>query len=187
MSLVHQALLTMTMISLVASLVLFEDEEAAEKCSAAIDRLRIRLGKTSTYEFHRSRNASVNQSAFFNLLPSLDFTFITVAIRKNNSRRHASYARLAESLVGVLKGKVDNLRIKMDSNPTFYAELRKQLKLAELTNVKLKETKSHSDNLVQLADYVVNLSAKKVKNTKNASEWYRWIAKKQYIFLEITQ
>lgn len=170
---------------LVVSLVWFDSEGAANECSVAIDCLRSRLGKTATYEFHCSRNATVSQSGFMKLLPDLDFRFISIAIRKNQSRRYASYARLAEILIRELGARIDRINVKMDYNAILYTELKKQIKLAKLRNFKLKEVKSHSDNLIQLADYVVNLSAKKAKNTAKSLEWYRPIAKKQAVFLEI--
>jgi hypothetical protein len=172
---------------LVASLVLLDDEQAANRCSAAIDRLRTRLGKTPTYEFHRSHNASVNQTGFLKLLPSLEFRFITVAIKKNHSRRHASYGHLAELLVREIKSQPNKINVKMDSNPTLCTELKKQIKLAKLRNVRVKEAKSQSENLIQLADYVVNLSSKKAKQLPKSIEWYRPIAKKQTAFIEITE
>jgi hypothetical protein len=172
---------------LVVSLVLFDDEQSADKCSAAIDRLRLRLGKTSTYEFHRSHNASVSQAGFMKLLPHLEFRFITIAIKKNHSRRHASYSHLAELLVREIKSRSNKINIKMDSNPALCAELKKQTKLAKLHGVRVKEVKSHSENLIQLADYVVNLSSKKAKRMPKSIEWYRPIAKKQVAFIEITE
>ena len=172
---------------LAVSLVLFRDEEAAKKCSAAIDRLRARLGKTSTYEFHRSRNVNASQVGFLKLLPSLDFQFITIAIKKNHSRRHASYARLAELLIGELRGRVDEMLIKMDSNSVFCVELKKRLKTANLRNISVKEAKSHSENLIQLADYVVSLSARRVAGRQRSLERYRVIASKQLVFIEILE
>lgn len=171
---------------LVVSLVLFADETAVEKCSEAIDRLRIRLGKTSTYEFHRSSNSSATKKGFDKLLPNLDFKFITIAIRKNHLKKHATYARLAQLLVREIDDRFTDLKIVMDSNPLLFAEMRKQLRLAELHDVRIRQVKSHSNNLIQLADYVVNISSKKARRTAKSLEWYRPLAKKALYFAEIT-
>ena len=68
---------------LVISLILSDDRESVGKCSAAIDRLRIRLGKSSSYEFHCRSNSSATKTGLSKLLLNLDFKFITIAIRKN--------------------------------------------------------------------------------------------------------
>ena len=73
----------------------------------------------------------------------------------------------------------------MDSNPLLYAELRKQIKQRKLHYVKISQRKSRSNRLIQLADYVVNVSAKKVKNTPRATEWYKYISKKVLAFIKI--
>lgn len=172
---------------LVVSLVLFSNKESMENCSAAIDRLRRQLGKTPSYEFHRSSNSTLSQREFDKLLRSLDFRFITVAIRKSKTKKHASYARITELLIReILAQELTGLKIEMDSNPLLYAELRKQLKLRKLTSIHIKEQRSHSNNLIQLADYVVNISSKKVKNTPTSPELYRVIAKKALAFVEIS-
>ncbi|MEY8388114.1 DUF3800 domain-containing protein [Oscillospiraceae bacterium 38-13] len=146
---------------LVVSLVLFSNKETMENCSAAIDRLRKRLGKTPSYEFHRSSNSPPSQREFGKLLRGLDFRFITVAIRKSKMKKHASYARITELLIReILAQELTGLKIEMDSNPHLYAELRKHLKLRKLTSIHVKEQRSHSNNLIQLADYVVNISSK---------------------------
>lgn len=171
---------------LVVSLILFENKEIMETCSAAIDHLRTRLGKTSDYEFHRSSNSTVTQREFSKLIRSLDFRFITVAIRKSKTKSHASYTSVAEILVRELcVRKMDSLIIKMDSNPILFRELRKQLRNSPIESIRLRESKSRSDNLIQLADYVVNIASKKVKNTPKSPELYRAIAKKSLVFVEV--
>jgi hypothetical protein len=171
----------------VVSLVLFPDKEAVDKCSAAIDRLRDRLGKDSTYEFHRSGNSSATKSGFAKLLPNLDFKFITIAIRKNNFKKHASYTRVAELLVREIADRFTEIKIEMDSNPLLYSEIRKQLKAKKLRYIRVKQVKSHTNNLIQLADYVVNISAKKAKRTPKSLELYRPIAGKAIYFGEVIE
>ncbi len=171
---------------LVVSLVLFPDYEACERCSNSINRLRKRLGKSSTYEFHCSRNASKSQASFIKLLHNLQFQFISIAIKKNYSYHNASYARLAGIIIEELNSIIGKLTITMDSNPQLRTTIQKQLKLNRITHIQIKEVKSHSDNLIQLADYVVSISAKKVKKTSKHTNWFKAIEKKQLVFREIT-
>ncbi|MDR3298351.1 MAG: DUF3800 domain-containing protein [Candidatus Nomurabacteria bacterium] len=170
---------------LVVSLVVFPDRESIEKCSAAIDRLRGRLNKPEGYEFHCSRNSTRPQEGFIKLIPNLDFQFITIAIRKNGWRLHASYPKMAEYLIREIATRFPNIRIEMDANPVLYAELRRQTKKQKLA-MKYKQVKSTNHSLIQLADYVVALSTRKLKGTPKAIEQYRPIIKKQVYSGEVT-
>jgi hypothetical protein len=73
----------------------------------------------------------------------------------------------------------------MDANPILCNELRRQSRKMKLHGVKFREIKSHKDDLVQLADYVVSLSTGKARNIPKAAENYRKITKKQIIFVDV--
>ena len=73
----------------------------------------------------------------------------------------------------------------MDKNPTLHAELRKKIKERKLKDLKIRERNSRHSRLVQVADYVVNISAKRVKNTPKSKELYKNISKKVLAFIEI--
>lgn len=170
---------------LTVSLILFQNKESAEKCSIAIDRLRTRLKLPDTYEFHRSRNSTRPQEGFIKLLPNLDFRFITIAIKKSGSYKHASYDKMAQLLLRELASRYNDVYIEMDSNPNLHAKIKRHAKNLKLHGIRIKQTKSHSNNLIQLADYVVALSSRKLKGTPKAIEQYRPIMKKQIVFTEI--
>ena len=171
---------------LVISLVLFADKESADKCSAAIDRLRKRLNKPNDYEFHHSRNSTRPQNGFIKLIPNLDFRTITIAIRKNDSYKHASYDRMAQLLLQEIVSRFPELHLEMDSNPNLYAKIKRHAKNLNLYGIRIKQTKSHSNNLIQLADYVAALSSRKLKGTTKAIEQYRPIIHKQIVFIDIS-
>lgn len=168
---------------LVVSLVVFETHEAAEKCSNTINKLRIDLGLPENYEFHLSRNSTRPQEAFISLLYKLDFRIITVAIRKNDFKHTASYGRIAGYLAREIIACFPDLKLVLDANPILHKELKKQFKDANY-NLSIKMVRSHSDNLVQLADYVVALSARKLKGSEKAIKQYLPLSKKQIHFGE---
>ncbi len=170
---------------LLVSLVIFDAEEDQERSSQAIEKLRRSLRLPVDYEFHCSSNSTRPQTEFLKLLSSLEFRFITVAIHKNDFRRTASYARISNLLMDEIEKRFPEIKIEMDSNPTLYAEMRKRIRERKLNGVKIRERNSRSSRLIQVADYVVNISAKKVKNTPKAREWYKTIAKKVLAFVEI--
>jgi hypothetical protein len=170
---------------LVVSLVLFDTKEAAGKCAEEIGRLREELKLQENYEFHRSRNTSRSKEGFVKLMSRSDFRFITIAIKKTRVKSHASYPAIARLLAHELGDRFSELRIEMDSNPVLHSEIKKALRVQRLHHIRVKQVKSHTNNLIQLADYVVNLSAQKAKGTPRAAEQFRPIAKKQLVFLEV--
>jgi len=169
---------------LVVSLVFFDTREEADKCSASIDRLRKKLKLADNYEFHHSRNSNRVRDAFINLLPNLNFRTITIALRKNDFKRTGSYSRIAGYLATEIISNCPKIHILLDSNPILLKELELKLGLAN-ANVSMKMVRSHSENLVQLADYVVALSARKLKGTDKAIKQYHPLIKKQVYFGEL--
>ncbi len=114
-----------------------------------------------------------------------NFHFITIAICKNDFRKTTSYVRLSSLMIKEIEKRFPEIKIEMDSNPTFYAELRKRIRERNLKRVKIRERNSRHSRLVQVANYVVNFSAKKAKNMPKSREWYNSIAKKVLAFMEI--
>ncbi len=107
---------------LVASLVVFESEEDKNKSIKTINKLRGTLRLPEEYEFHCSSNSTRPQTEFIKLLSSLNFRFITIAIRKNDFRKTASYVKLSTILIDEITKRFPEIKIEMDSNPIFYAE-----------------------------------------------------------------
>ena len=170
---------------LVVSLVVFESQDTADKCSAGIERLRTRLNLPLNYEFKISRNSNKVKTAFIALMVNLDFRIITVSIRKNDFKKTASYKRIAEHIVNEIEMNCPGIRILQDKNPILYKELETLFKKSK-SGISIKMANSHSNNLLQLADYITGLSAKKVKGTAKALKHYKPFIKKQIYFGEIS-
>ena len=92
---------------------------------------------------------------------------------------------MSELIVNIIEKHFPIIKIEMDSNPILYAELRKRIREKNLKNIKVRERNSRSSRLIQVADYVVNISTKKAKNTQKSCELYKFIKDKELIFLEI--
>ena len=71
----------------IVSLVIFTNKIARDVAIEAIENLRRQLHLAEDYEFHYSRNATKIQNAFIDLMPKLDFSFVTVAMKKDNSTK----------------------------------------------------------------------------------------------------
>jgi len=167
------------------SLVLFDSEEHRDQSRDSIEKLREKLHLPEDYEFHCHSNSTKPQTEFLKLLSTLDFKFITVAIHKNSHKKTASYSRISELLIAEIEKRFSEIKIEMDSNPMLYAEIRKELKKKKLKYVKIRERNSRHSRLIQVADYVASISAKKVKNTEKSQEWYKTISKKVLSFIEV--
>lgn len=163
---------------LVVSLVVFDTEVLRDKGIEAVERLCERLHLPIDYEFHCSSNSTRPQREFLKLIAMMDFRFITVAIRKNDFKRTASYTRMSSLLMDRIAERFSDIKLEMDSNPTLYTEIRKRIRDRGLRNVKIHMCNSRSDRLLQVADYVVNICAKRAKNTPKGYEWYKAIHKK---------
>ena len=148
---------------LVVSLVVFNSEIARDKSIAAIEHLREKLHLPEDYEFHCSSNSTKSQTEFLKLLSTLDFRFITVVIHKNDFKKTASYTRISELVMEEIKKRFPEIKIEMDSNPILYSEFRKRIRDNKLKYIRIRQRNSRSNRLIQIADYVVNISAKKSK------------------------
>ena len=170
---------------LTVSLVLFSSEKSKNQSISKIDELCKLLHLPDNYEFHCSSNSTKPQLAFLSLLSNLNFIFITIVIHKNDFKKTASFARMSELIINIIEKHFPIIKIEMDSNPILYTELRKRIREKNLKNIKVRERNSRSSRLIQVADYVVNISTKKAKNTPKSCELYRFIKDKELIFLEI--
>lgn len=170
---------------LTVSLVLFSSEKSKNESISEIEKLCKSLRLPDNYEFHCSSNSTKPQLLFLRLLSNLNFIFITIVIHKNDFKKTASFTRMSELIVNIIEKHFPIIKIEMDSNPILYAELRKRIREKNLKNVKVRERNSRSNRLIQVADYVVNISTKKAKNTPKSCELYRFIKDKELIFLEI--
>ena len=172
---------------LVVSLIVFDAMDDKDAAETKIADLRKHLKLPEDYEFHCHNNSTKPQQEFINLLSRLNFRFITIAIRKDFSKKTASYKRISELLVPEIQKYFPSIKIEMDSNPILFAELKRSLKINKLTGAKIRQVDSRKSSIVQMADYVVSISSKKVKNTPKATEFYPKIAKKMLAFIEVAK
>ena len=172
---------------LVVSLVLFESKECCDNSIQMIDELREMLRLPEGYEFHCSSNSAKPQAGFLKLLSRLDFCFISIAIRKNDFKKTASYARISELLAKEMTKYSPKITVEMDLNQTLYLELRKAIRKQCLDDIKIRQRDSRKSRLIQVADYVVNISAKKAKYAQIANKWYGYIKEKEIEFIIVNE
>ena len=64
------------------TLVIFEDDEEADRARQRMDMLRTELHLPPTYEFHFFRNSVDIRRAFFRAIRGYDFQFFTLVVDK---------------------------------------------------------------------------------------------------------
>lgn len=147
---------------LVVSLILFDDATNMKVAAGEVRKLRKKLELKDAYEFHCSHNTKRIQRAVLRLIVELKFCFVTVAIRKTRVKKHASYAAIAKMLVCEIEKVCSEIRVEMDSNPVLSKALKIALRESSVRYCRVREVESCRSDLVQMADYIVNMSAKEV-------------------------
>ena len=163
---------------LLLSLVIFDSEEYLWYVERLVANLREKLKLPENYEFHCSRNSTHVQREFVKLLSEIDFSFIVIAIKKDNCARTASFDKIAKLLIREICARFDSLKIEMDSNLTLYHGLRKIIRERSLKSIKLRQNKSHSSAYLQIADYIANISSRKIKGSDRFTKWFDGISRK---------
>lgn len=178
----------------VISLVLFEDNEEAENCDKRIALLKRELGKEPSFEFHFQDNSDKIRTAFLNAVIPYAFTYFSVVIDKDPSKligegfnvKESFYKYACNMVFSNAKPHLDNAIVILDKSgsPTFQSNLKKYLSLK--TNAsrrkiisKLKQQNSHSNNLLQLADYISGVINRKFQGKKNWQLYYKLMSQKE--------
>jgi len=183
----------------VVSIVIFLDNDEALRCDQRIGLLRSELGLPHNYEFHFGHNSKRIRQAFLEAVNPYNFSVVTVAINKDPNKLYGEGFKVKSSFYKyacqmVLTNALPYLDkailvIDKSGNATFQGELRKYLrdKLGDKDGEKIKSFKaqqSHQNNLLQLVDYCVGVSNRKIQSKKDWQEYYKYIAAKQQSWQE---
>lgn len=178
----------------VVSVVLFLDDDEALACDQRIDLLRRELGLQPNYEFHFSRNSKRIKEAFLEAVSRYNFSVITVAIDKDPQKlfgegfnvKSSFYKYACQMVLTNALPYLDKATLVIDKsgNSTFQGELRRYLKkkLADEDGTKIRKIKAQAsdrNNLLQLVDYCVSLSNRRMQNKPRWKESYKYISAKE--------
>lgn len=163
---------------LLLCLVIFSSKKLRDDAILGIRNLRRELKLPDDFEFHCSRNSAKIKDAFFKFLAGVDFKIIRVIIQKDSSSKTASYSRISSMMITEIQNKYQEIKIEMDSNPSLYAHLRRRIRERGLSGIKLRERNSRHVDLIQVADYIANITAKNLRNPRRAHKWYRLVSNK---------
>ena len=176
------------------ALVLFEDHDEALACDQRIGLLRRELNLDSRFEFHFRENSDKVRRKFLEATVPYSFQYLGFALNKDPEKLWGPGFQAKSSLYKFTCGKVfenakpylSNATVVLDScgSETFRSQLAKYLRqrMEDPDHQRIKKVKmesSHSNNLLQLADYVAGVINRNVQGKKDASEYYRYVAVKE--------
>jgi len=155
------------------ALVVFENGEAALACQQAIEDLRSNLGLSPSYEFHFHDDSHETRLALLSTVAKQAFTCYTFTLDKASTRltgggfkfQSPTYKWVCKIAIENAESDLQNATVVIDGSGE--RAFRRQIKqyLRREINGKQKEkirevriTRSCSDPLIQLADYVASIT-----------------------------
>jgi len=165
-------------------MVIFHNNEDAEKASNTIEKLRERLGVKPEFKFSKCSNDIRTQ--FFAFLSDHQFKVRAIVVEKARifsphlrSEPEHFYNFFLQNLMRHNEDAIRNASIKIDGSgdrkfkEALFAYLRKQLTAGTIR--KLKFANSRNDNLIQLADMMAGAIARSYpgRNREPDRRWRR--------------
>lgn len=162
----------------VATAVIFADAGTAQECDAAISELRRALRFSDRTEFHFSKSSDTVRTRFLRTVAPFEFGHVSAVIEKTRlvndaefRNKQAFYKSIARRTLELVHGHLVDAMIIVDkcAEKEFGSELKRHVK--EVLNrdapraIKdLRMEKSHTNNLLQLADMVCGAVARSLKD-----------------------
>jgi hypothetical protein len=158
------------------------------------------LNLSADFEFHFAHNSKRQREAFLKAIFPYQFSIITVDIFKDKNSPIASayttketfYKYACHNLMVSATPYLEKAVLIMDegNSKAFYSELRRYLreKMHDQTRQKIKKIKpqdSKKNNLLQVADYCVSISARKAQEKKDWEAYYKYISPKVLVTLSL--
>lgn len=176
------------------ALVVFRNLDEASACDKEIDSLRKKLKWLPSFEFHYKNNSNKVRKMFLNSVKKYKFSYYGFILNKDPVKlwgdgfrdKNSFYKYVCSLIFENARPLLDKVTVIIDKsgNQDFRRQLTHYLKTKINTKdktyiKKVKMQRSSSNNLLQLADYVVGVLRGKVVNKKNAQFLYKMIAKKE--------
>ena len=169
------------------SMVVFADRGEAHRCDEHIAQLRSDLALRASHEFHFSHNAPWIRAAF--LAATQPFAFDTHAVVLDKARVSADglgaaagdlYQMALNLLFDESAHRLQRAIVTLDATGgrgtqrRLAASLRQQLNASDRgSSHRVKFERSSGNNLLQLADYVVALAARRHAGERAGTDLYR--------------
>jgi len=178
----------------IIALVVFEDDGDATACDQRIQLLKKELGYLPDYEFHFYNNSHRVRQKFLEAVNPYNFFYFGIVINKDPKKLYGSVFRNKEAFYQYVCGLVfenakpylKNAKVKIDKSGrvVFRTELAKYLKqkMNQDGNNLIKTAKmehSHSNNLLQLADYVAGVINRNILQKAGHQVYSKYLSAKE--------
>ncbi len=181
------------------ALVIFEENEDAEKCDERIELLKHEISWSPKAEFHFKNNSNRVRTAFLEAVSPYNFFYYGIVINKDPKKlwgegfkNKESFYKYACGLVFEnAKEKLKNATLIIDKsgNLDFRNQLakylRRKINTEERLISKVKMQRSTSNNLLQLADYVAGIINRSVVDGRKNSDIFRKKIAHREIYVQI--
>lgn len=182
-------------------LVAFNDKDEAVACDQRIGLLKKELGWKPDNEFHFKYNSNRVREMFLRAVAPYNFFYYGVVVDKDPAKlwdesfHHKSY--FYKYVCGLVfenaRSRLSDATVVIDesSSEEFQQQLGTYLKQkidrdsAIRIIKKVKMQRSHSNNLLQLADYVASIICRSVSNKEQQSESFRCLIAHREIQVEL--
>jgi hypothetical protein len=180
----------------VIGLVVFDDMEEADACDRRIEVLKTELGKGKNWEFHFKTNSHKLKEHFLKAVLPFNFFYYGIVLDKSRlfqegfTTKDSFYKYTCGLVFENAKDKLHAAIVVIDETGSllFKSNLAKYLmkKMNESKNIikRVRMEKSHSSNLLQLADYVTGSINRSYSNKANAGI-YRKIISSREIYVQL--
>lgn len=174
--------------------VVFEDDEDAHACDAAITALRQKRGLKAAFEFHFAETPTGIKKLFFETVCEFPFFYFAFTINKRAiygdgfKHKDTFYKFTSKLLFEKAKPYLDNAVIVFDGRGSrlfklqFETYLRKKINDSDrhrIRKVKLQDSKKN--NLVQLADMVCGAVVQQLsKHSKEQLQFYEFVRSHEF-------
>lgn len=178
----------------VISLILFDDHDEAIACDQRINLLRRELKVHDNFEFHFSHNSKRVKINFLKAIQPYRFVYFSVIIDKEPRKlwgngflsKESFYKYACQMVFTNAAPYLDKAIVILDKtgNPDFRERLAKYLRNKLNSNDrrvirKIKQQRSSSNNLLQLADYISGITSRKAQGKTDWKDYYKFIAAKE--------
>lgn len=178
----------------IISLVLFEDHYEAVACDQRISLLKRELKLDERYEFHFAHNPHRIRLEFLKAINPYNFVYFAVVINKDPKKlwgpgfatKESFYKYACQMVFTNALPYLNDAIVVLDKSgsPDFRNQLTKYLRTrlnidGKKVIKKLKQQRSTSNNLLQVADYISGIVGRKIQEKKDWKDYFGYISAKE--------
>lgn len=186
----------------IVTTVVFSDRDEAQKCDARISRLRIELGMSGQKEFHFNKDNHEVRSRFLSAVAEFDFQYSSLVLNKNGltgpgfSVKESLYKYAVHLAFSNILGSLRDATVVFDRcggrefGRQLKTYLRKKIRKQSANEPhqhlkKIRSEKSHTNNLLQMADMVCGAVARSYSGPPGKRQTYRRIIKHREFCIQV--